>query len=862
MRTVRPTKSDQTSDFAGFAAEHVGVVEPKPTIRGCGRSYKGYVIGSAPPSTPLDDVVFSYTGLWEVSQVLQSSRGNTGGASPYARTVSYAYDTQPVSGGNYSRLQTLGYPDGATQGFKYGASSSTPDSRISRATQLDLGSTALVGYGYIGMGTVAVTDYKVPGIQLDRYRAPSGASTVGSYPELDKFGRVLRQMWVDTGFTTGSGGNPDRPPVVSTLYAYTKSSDRTQAVDDRPGAAQPLSQGYDYDRLHRLVEAKRGAWTGTAVPTGAGSQRWHDDTGAVTLDALGNWRFSWTDLDGSGSYSDATERDDRTHDLFNRIVGHVLKGQGSGGSDLNLGDLAYDRASNLASWKVQSGTSATAVAAKHDAWNRLTEVSFGGTLRCRQAHNALHWRSFQLSDRTGAGAGPDGTIDQARLMSYGADWRLLEERVDDNLSLSAWTEGTWSPGTDLDRVQQYVWGTRYVDDIVLHRVDANIDGDYSDTADNAWHHLTDAQFSSVCLIDKAFAVAERVTYSAYGVARHLPMADLNCDGAVNSADIGLLLGASGTIGIAPYQSPADLNRDGVVNSADLAMLLGDFQAAQPDGSLSRPNVDNPIGWDGYVFDRESGLYTVRFRTYETGLGRWIERDPAGYVDGASLFEFVRGRPIGSADPRGLDLHVFAFEGLSGHPTQDYINLSVAFVDLIWHPLAVDVSEQKPKIVWHYYTEADRGVDAALKDARSIARTSDPNAPIGGCFHTIAILGYSNGGRAAIQLGERLQEENIRVEAGFTVDAIPKGAENLPPLLFFPELFINKPANADLWINFYQRTDWVLRGHPVAGADEQRKVPELGSSGHTVIPGVDLVVNRLTTLMYDLPRWRSDWRWRK
>ena len=599
----------------------------------------------------LDDVVFSYTGLSEVSQVLQSSRGDTTGA--YARAVSYAYDTQPVSGGNYSRLQTLTYPDGATQGFKYGASSSTPDSRISRATQLDLGSTALVGYGYIGMGTVAVTDYKVPGIQLDRYRAPSGASTVGSYPELDKFGRVLRQMWVDTGFTTGSGGNPDRPPVVSTLYAYTKSSDRTQAVDDRPGAAQPLSQGYDYDRLHRLVEAKRGAWTGTAVPTGAGSQRWHDDTGAVTLDALGNWRFSWTDLDGSGSYSDATERDDRTHDIFNRIVGHVLKGQGSGGSDLNLGDLSYDRASNLASWKLQSGTSATAVTAKHDAWNRLTEVSFGGTLRCRQAHNALHWRSFQLSDRTGAGAGPDGTMDQARLMSYGADWRLLEERVDDNLSLSAWTEGTWSPGTDLDRVQQYVWGTRYVDVIVLHRVDRNTDGDYSDPGDGTWHHLTDAQFSSVCLIDKAFAVAERVTYSAYGVATHIPMADLNCDGAVNGADIPGLLTAFGSIGSSPYQSPADLNRDGVVNSADLAMLLGDFQAAQPDGALSRPEIDNPIGWDGYVFDRESGLYTVRFRTYETGLGRWIERDPAGYVDGAGQLEYGRSSPVGALDSLGL-----------------------------------------------------------------------------------------------------------------------------------------------------------------------------------------------------------------
>ena len=244
-------------------------------------------------------------------------------------------------------------------------------------------------------------------------------------------------------------------------------------------------------------------------------------------------------------------------------------------------------------------------------------------------------------------------MDQARLMSYGADWRLLEERVDDNLSLSAWSEGTWSPGTDLDRVQQYVWGTRYIDDIVLHRVDRNMDGDYSDAVDGTWHHLTDAQFSSLCLVDKAFNVAERVTYSAYGVSRHLPMADLNCDGAVTSVDIGLLLGASGTIGGSSYESPADLNRDGVVDSADLAMLLGDFQAAQPDGALSRPNVDNPIGWDGYVFDRESGLYTVRFRTYEMGLGRWIERDPVGYVDGMTLFQYVRSAPSFSSDPFGL-----------------------------------------------------------------------------------------------------------------------------------------------------------------------------------------------------------------
>jgi RHS repeat-associated protein len=91
----------------------------------------------------------------------------------------------------------------------------------------------------------------------------------------------------------------------------------------------------------------------------------------------------------------------------------------------------------------------------------------------------------------------------------------------------------------------------------------------------------------------------------------------------------------------------------VVNSADLAMLIGDFQAAQPDGALSHPEIDNPIGWDGYVFDRESGLYTVRFRTYETGLGRWIERDPAEYVDGASIWQFAKSKPISKSDFSGL-----------------------------------------------------------------------------------------------------------------------------------------------------------------------------------------------------------------
>ncbi|MBL9141238.1 MAG: hypothetical protein JNK53_05170 [Phycisphaerae bacterium] len=45
--------------------------------------------------------------------------------------------------------------------------------------------------------------------------------------------------------------------------------------------------------------------------------------------------------------------------------------------------------------------------------------------------------------------------------------------------------------------------------------------------------------------------------------------DLNGDGVVNGADLGVILAAWGT----SFGSPADLNHDGAVDGADLAILL-------------------------------------------------------------------------------------------------------------------------------------------------------------------------------------------------------------------------------------------------------------------------------------------------
>ena len=63
--------------------------------------------------------------------------------------------------------------------------------------------------------------------------------------------------------------------------------------------------------------------------------------------------------------------------------------------------------------------------------------------------------------------------------------------------------------------------------------------------------------------------------------------------------------------------------------------------------------DNRVLFAGYRFDAETGLYHVRHRMYHGTLGRWIQRDPAGYVDGMGLYEYGRSSPSNQVDPRGL-----------------------------------------------------------------------------------------------------------------------------------------------------------------------------------------------------------------
>ena len=104
---------------------------------------------------------------------------------------------------------------------------------------------------------------------------------------------------------------------------------------------------------------------------------------------------------------------------------------------------------------------------------------------------------------------------------------------------------------------------------------------------------------------------------------------------------------------------------------------------------------------------------------------------------------------------------------------------------------------------------------------------------------LAVLGFSNGGHAAIQFAHMLGEQGRRVQLGFTVDPIPKGWGYVTR----HGDVLRKPSNAARWVNVYQRSDRVslalmapLKGYPVLDADDNTELCGLGPRGHVHLPG--------------------------
>jgi RHS repeat-associated protein len=165
-------------------------------------------------------------------------------------------------------------------------------------------------------------------------------------------------------------------------------------------------------------------------------------------------------------------------------------------------------------------------------------------------------------------------------------------------------------------------------------------------------------------------VVERVSYDAYGVGRHSFPGDTDGDGSFGAADLAALNAATANntvprpITDANYNPDLDVNADGTIDGGDYTALGVNpgttlFASAMPAGRISSGGggvgaPDNDVGYCGYMFNHETQDYHVRFRAYAPRWGRWLQRDPAGYVDGMGLYEYARSRSANLNDPFGLE----------------------------------------------------------------------------------------------------------------------------------------------------------------------------------------------------------------
>jgi len=67
-------------------------------------------------------------------------------------------------------------------------------------------------------------------------------------------------------------------------------------------------------------------------------------------------------------------------------------------------------------------------------------------------------------------------------------------------------------------------------------------------------------------------------------------------------------------------------------------------------------VGNPYLFTGRQLDEETGLYYYRARYDDTRKGRFLQRDPEGYVDGMNLYAYVGDNPSNGVDPSGMGFH--------------------------------------------------------------------------------------------------------------------------------------------------------------------------------------------------------------
>ena len=136
-----------------------------------------------------------------------------------------------------------------------------------------------------------------------------------------------------------------------------------------------------------------------------------------------------------------------------------------------------------------------------------------------------------------------------------------------------------------------------------------------------------------------------------------------------------------------YSVAAITNSAGAVVERYRYSSYGERTVLTADGVTTRAVslYNQQVGFTGRYLDKETGLWYFRARYYSGSLGRFVGRDPLGYVDGTSLYNgyFVPN----ALDPKGMDsvVYTLSFVADGGADWNDWYETARSLVDTIISP---------------------------------------------------------------------------------------------------------------------------------------------------------------------------------